>query len=118
MDAKSAVEAYSFGERVKAQLIVGSKLVDRLGQMGHEEARGGKQMTEFYLQMLLVDVRIADNATRDIGFKKVESHLMEAIGMVAGSQYDEAIVSMTQALSGTTTICARAAEVLLENKLM
>jgi len=118
MDSKSAVEAYSFGERVKTQLIVGSKMIDRLGHMEMEEAKGGKIMAEFYLQILLVDVRIAESATSGIGFKGVESHLMEAIGKLAGSQLDDAIGSMTQALSGTTTICARSAEVLQENKLM
>ncbi len=99
-------------ERIKSELIIGSKLLASLENFKETEADGALKMLEIYFDALKSEIGIAYNSTKDQGF-------IEILNLVSDLNLEDHGVSMwkiAKAVSTTTTIASKAYQSLFDNK--
>lgn len=119
MDTRKAIFDFQYSEKMKSGLIIGTSM---LGQMvslrNEEELSGGRKVLVWYLEGLLRELRIAGNVLGLHHYADLERKLMEVIGRVQVSQFDEAQGSFSEAISLATTTCQKSMNFLMEKKLV
>jgi predicted HTH domain antitoxin len=104
---------------MKSGLIIGTALMDQLISLkSEEELSGGKKVLVWYLEGLLREVRIAENVLGLSHYVELESKMMELIGRVQMSQFQEAQWSFSEAISLATTSCQTSMAFLMERGLV
>src|SRR5512136_1671316 len=103
---------------MKSGLIIGTTLLDQLGSLREdEEFSGGIKVLIWYLEGLLREIRIAENVLGIGNYNDLERKIMEVIGRVQMSQFQEAQRSFSESISLATTSCQTSMTLLMENKL-
>src|SRR5512139_3839091 len=119
METREAILDFQYSEKMKSGLIIGTTLLDQLASLkGEGELSGGKKMLVWYLEGLLREIRIAENVLGPGHFTNLERKVMEVIGRIHMSQFQEAQWSFSEAISLATTSCQRAMSLLVEKKLV
>ncbi len=118
METKEAVLLLQYSEKMKSALIIGINLLDLLGTLKTEELSGGKKVLAWYLEGLLRETRVAENVLRTAQFHDLEQKVMELVGRVQMSQFQEAQRSFSEAISLATTSCQASMSVLVEKGLV
>ena len=104
---------------MKSGLIIGTTLLDQLTSLTNdEEFTGGRKVLVWYLEGLLREVRIAENVLGHGYYSDVERKVMEVIGRIQMSQFQQAQWSFSEAISLATTSCQTAMDFLQEKKLV
>ncbi len=118
MEAKEAILGFQYSEKMKSGLIIGTNLLDQLASLKNdEELSGGKKVLVWYLEGLLREIRIAENVLGPGHYADLERKVMEVIGRIHMSQFQEAQWSFSEAISLVTTACQTAMKFLLEKRL-
>ena len=119
MEMREAIFDFQYSEKMKSGLIIGTNLLDQLASLKRdEEFSGGKKVLVWYLEGLLREIRIAENVLGSGHYADLERKLMEVIGRIKMSQYQEAQRSFSEAISLATTSCQAAMSFLMEKKLI
>jgi hypothetical protein len=119
MEMREAIFNFQYSEKMKSGLIIGTSLLDQLASLKKdEEFSGGKKVLVWYLEGLLREIRIAENVLGSGHYTDLERKLMEVIGRIQMSQYQEAQRSFSEAISLATTSCQKAMSFLMEKKLV
>ncbi len=119
MDTREAILDFQYSEKMKSGLIIGTTLLDQLSSLQEEkEFSGGKKVLVWYLEGLLREIRIAENVLGSGRYADLERKVMEVIGRIHMSQFQEAQASFSEAISLATTSCQRAMSFLVEKKLV
>jgi len=119
METREAIFDFQYSEKMKSGLIIGTSLLDQLASLKKdEEFSGGKKVLVWYLEGLLREIRIAENVLGSGHYTDLERKLMEVIGRIQMSQYQEAQRSFSEAISLATTSCQTAMSFLMEKKLV
>ncbi len=118
METREAILNLEYSEKMKSGLIIGAGLLDQLVFFKDEEHSGGKKILVGYLEGLLREVRIAGNVLGLNHYDDMERKVMEVIGRIQMSQYEEARWSFSEAISLATTGCQRSMNFLMEKKLV
>ena len=119
METREAILDFQYSEKMKSGLIIGTTLLDLLVSLKKdEELSGGRKMLVWYLEGLLREVRIAENVLGSGHYAELERQVMEVIGRIHMSQFQEAQSSFSEAISLATTSCQRAMSFLVEKKLV
>jgi hypothetical protein len=119
MEMREAIFNFQYSEKMKSGLIIGTSLLDQLASLKKdEEFSGGKKVLVWYLEGLLREIRIAENVLGSGHYADLERKLMEVIGRIQMSQYQEAQRSFSEAISLATTSCQAAMCFLMEKKLI
>jgi hypothetical protein len=119
MEMREAIFNFQYSEKMKSGLIIGTSLLDQLASLKKdEEFSGGKKVLVWYLEGLLREIRIAENVLGSSHYTDLERKLMEVIGRIQMSQYQEAQRSFSEAISLATTSCQKAMSFLMEKKLI
>jgi hypothetical protein len=119
MEMREAIFNFQYSEKMKSGLIIGTSLLDQLASLKKdEEFSGGKKVLVWYLEGLLREIRIAENVLGSGHYADLERKLMEVIGRIQMSQYQEAQRSFSEAISLATTSCQKAMSFLMEKKLV
>ncbi len=119
MEMREAIFNFQYSEKMKSGLIIGTSLLDQLASLKKdEELSGGKKVLVWYLEGLLREIRIAENVLGSGHYSDLERKLMEVIGRIQMSQYQEAQRSFSEAISLATTSCQTAMNFLIEKKLV
>jgi hypothetical protein len=119
METREAILDYQYSEKMKSGLIIGTTLLDQLVSFKtDEELSGGKKVLVWYLEGLLREVRIAENVLGSGHYAELERKVMEVIGRIHMSQFQEVQGSFSEAISLATTSCQKAMNFLLEKKLL
>jgi hypothetical protein len=109
---------FQYSEKMKSGLLIGIGILDQLMFLRGEELSGGKKVLIWYLEGLLREVRIAENVFGWGHYVDLERKLMEVIGRIQMSQFQEAQRSLPEAISLATTSCQTAMNFLVEKKLV
>ncbi len=117
METKEAIYEYQYSEKLKSGLIIGGVLLDQWLSLKDEESMGGKKVLIWYLEGLLRELRIAENVLALSHYTDLERKMMEVIGRIQMSQYQEAQWSLSEAISMATTSCQRSMNYLVEKNL-
>ena len=118
MVPREAIFDFQYSEKMKSGLIIGTSLLDQLFSLKNEELSGGKKVLVWYLEGLLREIRIAENVLGTGRYAELERKVMEVIGRIHMSQFQEAQWSFSEAISLATTLCQRAMNFLIEKKLL
>jgi hypothetical protein len=119
METREAILDFQYSEKMKSGLIIGTTLLDQLGSLQKDdELSGGKKVLVWYLEGLLREIRIAENVLGSGHFAELERKVMEVIGRIHMSEFQEAQGSFSEAISLATTSCQRAMSLLVEKKLV
>jgi hypothetical protein len=119
METREAILDFQYSEKMKSGLIIGTNLLDQLAALqGEDEFSGGKKVLVWYLEGLLREIRIAENVLGMGRYADLERKVMEVIGRIQMSQFQEAQGSLSEAISLATTSCQRAMSLLVEKKLV
>jgi hypothetical protein len=118
MDTREAILNFQYSEKMKSGLIIGTGLLDQLASLNDEELSGGKKVLIWYLEGLLREVRIAGNVLGSGQYGDLERKVMEVIGRVQMSQYQEAQRSFSEAISLATTSCQSSMSLLVKKQLV
>ena len=118
METREAILDLQYSEKMKSGLIIGAGILDQLVSLRDQEQSGGKKVLVWYLEGLLREIRIAENVLGSGHYTDLERKLMEVIGRIQMSQYQEAQRSFSEAISLATTSCQKAMSFLMEKKLV
>ena len=118
METREAILNLEYSEKMKSGLIIGAGLLDQLVYLKDEEHSGGKKILVGYLEGLLREVRIAANVSGLNHYDYLERKVMEVIGRIQMSQFEEARWSFSEAISLATTGCQSSMNFLMEKKLV
>ena len=118
METREAILNLEYSEKMKSGLIIGTGLLDQLISLKDEELSGGKKILVGYLEGLLREVRIAGNVLGLGHYDDLERKVMEVIGRVQMSQFQEARWSFSEAISLATTSCQSSMNFLMEKRLV
>ena len=118
METREAIFLFQYSEKMKSGLIIGISLLDQLTSLKDEEFSGGKKILVGYLEGLLREVRIAGSVLGLGPLGDLERKMMELIGRVQMSQFEEAQRSFSEAISLATTSCQSSMSFLMERKLV
>ncbi len=119
METREAILDFQYSEKMKSGLIIGTNLLNQLVSLKNdEELSGGKKVLVWYLEGLLREIRIAENVLGSGHYADLERKVMEVIGRVHMSQFQEAQWSFSEAISLATTSCQKAMNFLIEKKLV
>jgi len=118
MDLKTAVKAYQFAERAKSELIIISRLTIALTGFTGSESAGGKRMLLLLMESVRSELEFAANATGENGFRSAINHLNEAIRMTESMETEGASGKIALSVSESTTIAAKAWDVLSGQDLL
>ncbi len=119
MDTRKAILSYQYSERMKSGLIIGTQLLEQLSSLkSEEELSGAKKVLVWYIEGLIRELRIAENVLGPGEYGNLERKLMELIGRIQMSQFEEAYRSFSESLSLVTTSCQSSMTYLIEKKLV
>ena len=119
METRQAILDFQYAEKMKSGLIIGTTLLDQMASLKREEElSGGKKVLVWYLEGLLREIRIAENVLGSGHYTDLERKVMEVIGRIHMSQFQEARGSFSEAISLATTSCQAAMNFLIEKKLI
>ncbi len=107
-----------YAEKVKSGLIIGTGLLDQLALLKGEEHAGGQKVLIWYLEGLLQEVRIAENVLGKGHYRDLERGIMEVVGRLQMSQFEEALRSFSAAISSATTSCQASMNFLVEQRMI
>ena len=119
METRKAIFDFQYSEKMKSGLIIGTNLLDQLVSLkNEEELSGGKKVLVWYLEGLLREIRIDENVLGPDHYTDLERKVMEVIGRIHMSQFQEAQWSFSESISLATTSCQAAMNFLMESKLI
>jgi hypothetical protein len=118
METREAILDLQYSEKMKSGLIIGTGLLDQLISLRNEEQSGGKKVLVWYLEGLLREIRIAENVLGRGHYSDLERKVMEVIGRVQMSQFQDAQRSFSEAISSATTSCQASMSLLMEKRLI
>jgi len=119
METREAIFDFQYSEKMKSGLIIGTNLLDQLVSVRKkEELSGGIKVLGWYLGGLLREIRIAENVLGPGHYSDIEKKVMEVIGRIHMSQFEEARWAFSEAISLATTSCQTAMTFLVEKKLI
>ena len=118
METREAILDLQYSEKMKSGLIIGSGLMDQLASMKDEELAGGKKVLVWYLEGLLREIRIAENVLGRGHYSDLERKVMEVIGRVQMSQFQDVQRSFSEAISLATTSCQISMSFLIGKRLI
>ena len=118
VETREAILDLQYSEKMKSGLIIGTGILDQLVSLRDEEQSGGKKVLVWYLEGLLREIRIAENVLGRGHYRDLERKLMEVIGRVQMSQFQDAQRSFSEAISSATTSCQTSMSLLMEKRLI
>ena len=117
METREAILNFQYSEKMKSGLIIGAGLLDRLASLNDEEFEGGRKILVSYLEGWLGEVRIAKNVLKSPLYTDLERKLMELVGRIQMSGFEETQKSFSEAISLSTTLCQDSVRFLMEKGL-
>jgi len=114
---KKEIISYQFGERIKSELIIGSKMLEAVESLEACELKGAKKAMDAFLDALTVEIGMALRATGQPEFAMVEEKLRDARRKIEEADYQEAHANFGRAVSHATTACDKTVRTLINMNL-
>jgi len=105
-------------ERIKSQLIIASKLLDRLAELTGDELAGACKITSFFFEALEGEINIAHNVVGSKDFEVAAAKVKEAADKIHYNQYEEAIRLVSEAISNVASSGQSAMQKLKNSNLL
>jgi len=110
-----AIVCFQYVERIKSELIIAARLIERVGELKGEELRGASNVLALFLDSLLGEINIAQNVSGRRDFEVAGERVRAATEKAHDGLYDEAIRLVSEAISSVATSGQWAMQTLKEN---
>jgi len=115
---REAVLAFHFADRVKAELLLASRLLHTVTQMEGPERQGGGRLFVDFLKGLEQEINLAQGQTGDPDMIRVRTVMTGLIGMAEANMFADIQSHLTWMISAMATYAQRAMEYLMREKLL
>jgi hypothetical protein len=115
---REAILVFHFADRMKAELLLASRLLATLQQLKEPELTGGQRVFLEFLRGLDQEVALGQSLIRGQELVKVRTVLTGLLGMVESGLLAEVQGHLTWIVSQMTTYAQRAMEFLLSKDLL
>ena len=117
-DKKKAIICFQYVERIKSELIIATKLLEKLDELEGDELAGAEKLMLSLLDALGGEVNIAHGVLGLQNFEEARTKILEAKELVLLHKYLDATSRLSGAISSVTTSGQRAMQMLKEKKLL
>ena len=117
-EVKKAIICFQYVERIKSELTIATKLLERIGVLSGDELSGASKLYSYFLETLEGEINIARNVLGLQDFEKAGTKVGEAAVKAHYFQYEEAMDLLSEAMSSITTSGQKAAHLLKEKGLL
>jgi hypothetical protein len=115
---REAILAFHFADRVKAELLLGSRLLNAVTHMeGLEQEGAGRVLVEFF-KGLEQEVNLAQAQIGDPEMIRLRTVMTGLIGMADAKMFADIQSHLTWMISTMATYAQRAMEYLIKDKLL
>ncbi len=118
MKIQDAIIAFSQSEKVKSGIIWISESMTLVGALSGAERLGAEKVVRQIIGMIVNEIHLAKNATREGSWIDVEKSIEQAIVMIDSGVAPESVGHLTKALSRVTDIGHRSMTLLREEGLI
>jgi hypothetical protein len=115
---REAILAFHFADRVKAELLLASRLLNTVSQMEGQEREGAGRLLVDFLRGLEQEINLAQTQIGDPDMIRLRTVMTGIIGMADASMFADIQSHLTWMVSTMATYAQRAMEYLLKEKLL
>ncbi|MDH5635467.1 MAG: hypothetical protein OEY47_02240 [Candidatus Bathyarchaeota archaeon] len=117
-DTRKAIICFQYVERIKSELIIAVKLLEKLNELNGDELAGAKKMMLSFLDALAGEITIAHGVLGLRNFEEARDKILDAAGKILSQDYLEATNNISKAISSVTTSGSRAMQMLKEKNIL
>jgi hypothetical protein len=115
---RQAVLVFHFADRIKAEILLASRLLGTVSHMEGLEQEGASRLFLDFLQGLEQEINIAQIQIADPEMVRVKTVLTGLLGMADSRMFQEMQSHFTWMISVMTTYAQRAMEYLVKEKIL
>ena len=116
--SRQAIILFHFADRIKAELLIASRLLGAVLPLQGEERTGGGRVLLEYLKGLEQEINLSAAQIDDPEMIRVRTVITGLIGMADSGMYQDMQEHLTWMLTIMTTYAQRGLEMLIQEKLM
>lgn len=117
-DIRKAIICFQYVERIKSELIIAVKLLEKLDELKGDELAGAEKMMLSFLDALAGEITLAHGVLGLQNFEEARTKILEATGKVWSKDYLGATNDISRAMSSITTSGSRVMQMLKEKNLL
>jgi hypothetical protein len=118
LNTKNAIICFQYVERIKSELIIATKLLQKLDELEGDELAGAEKLMLSFLDALTGEINIAHGVLGLRNFEEAKTKILEAKELVRLHKYLEATSRLSGTISSVTTSGQRVMQMLKEKKLL
>jgi hypothetical protein len=116
--SREAIILFHFADRIKAEILIASRLLGAVIPLKGEERAGGGRVFLEYLKGLEQEINLSAAQIDDPELIRVKTVITGLLGMADAGMYQDMQEHLTWMLTVMTTYAQRGLEMLLQEKLM
>ena len=117
-DTRKAIICFQYVERIKSELIIAVKLLEKLNELKGDELAGAEKMMLSFLDALAGEITIAHGVLGLQNFEKARTEILDATGKILSQDYLGVTNNISKAISSITTSGSRVMQMLKEKNLL
>ena len=117
-DTRKAIICFQYVEIIKSELIIASKLLEKLNELRSDELAGAEKMMLSFLDALAGEITIAHGVLGLRNFEEARKKILDATGKIWSKDYLGATNNISKAISSITPSGSRAMRMLKEKNLL
>ena len=118
LDTRKAISCFQYVERIKSELIIAVKLLEKLDELEGDELAGAERMMLSFLDALAGEITIAHGVLGMQNFEEARKKILDTTGKILSQDYVGSMNNISKAISSITTSGSRAMQVLKEKNLL
>ena len=118
LDTRKAIICFQYVERIKSELIIATKLLQKLDELEGDELAGAEKLMLSFFDALMSEVNIAHGVLGLRNFEEARTKISEAKQLVRLHDYLGATSRISGAISSITTSGSRAMQILKQRSLL
>ncbi len=115
---REAIIVFHFADRMKAELLIASRLLGAVQQLREAQLEGGGRVFLEYLRGLEGEINLGLTQIKDPDMIRVKTVIAGLIGMADAGMYQDMQQHLTWMITIMTTYAQRGLEFLFKEKLM
>ena len=113
-----AIVGFQYAERIKSELIIPAKMLDRLAELSGDELNGACKLYLFFLTALEGEINIALNVLGMNEFETAAEKVRAAMDKAQLNQYDECMKLISEAISHIASTGQWSMQILKDHNLL
>ena len=118
VNARSAILVFHFADRIKAELMLASRLLGSVSQLQGLEREGGNRVLVDFLRGLEQEINLAQVQIGDPDMVRVRTVMTGLTGMADANMLQDIQTHLTWMISTMATYAQRAMEYLVKENLL